>query len=65
MCEMKPCPFCGASVDVWRHEYPSGNAYYEPIALHEAGCILEHVLWCADYEAQEKLEEAWNRRSDQ
>lgn len=63
--ELKPCPFCGCSAEVWEHEYPNGEAYFEPIVWHDDGCILAHVLWCGDYETAEELAEHWNRRANE
>ena len=63
MAELKPCPFCGGSIDVWEHMYPSGDTYFEPLGWHGDGCILSHVLWCNDFETEEELTEAWNRRA--
>ncbi len=60
--ELKPCPFCGCYVDVWKHVYPNGESYYEPFAWHQSWCALNTVLWCGDYETEEELAEHWNRR---
>ena len=62
MAELKPCPFCGMPASVWKHKYPSGDTFYEPLILHESGCMLDHVIWCGDYETEDDLAAAWNRR---
>ena len=62
MAELKPCPFCGSSIEAWEHTYPSGDTYFEPLGWHGDGCILSHVLWCNDFETEEELTEAWNTR---
>lgn len=63
MAELKPCPFCGGFIEVWKHTYPSGDTYFEPLGRHGDECILSHVLWCNDFETEEELTEAWNRRA--
>ena len=63
MSELKSCPFCGASIDIWEHKYPNGETFFEPLGWHDEGCILDHVLWCGDYTTETELIEAWNRRA--
>ena len=62
MAELKPCPFCGMPASVWKLKYPSGDTCYEPLVLHESWCVLDNVIWCGDYETEDDLADAWNRR---
>lgn len=66
--ELKPCPFCDASMKIRSDKYPNGEQYIRPYGWHDDDCPLNHVLWCFDVEVdgwtEEKVAEAWNWRAN-
>lgn len=66
MIDLKPCPFCGASMELSIDAYPNGDKRIEPYGWHDDDCPLNHVLWCFDVEedgwSEETVAESWNRR---
>ena len=68
MKELKPCPFCGCSMEIEEGNYPNGNAWIEPHGWHDDDCPLNHVLWCFDVEEDgwtaETIAKSWNMRDE-
>lgn len=65
MIALKPCPFCGCSMEILESNYPNGDKKIEPHGWHDDGCPLGEVLWCLydeDGWTPEKIAESWNRR---
>jgi len=64
--ELKPCPFCGCSIEIMIGHYPNGDVQIEPYGWHDSNCPLDHVLWCFNVEEDgwtvETVAEDWNRR---
>ena len=61
--KLKPCPFCGASMEIGSWSYPGGAKRIEPSGWHDDNCPLDYVLWYFDDEwAEEMITESWNRR---
>ena len=48
MTELKPCPFCGCSMEIRSDFYPNGSKRIEPNGWHYDKCPLNHLLWCFD-----------------
>lgn len=65
MNDLKPCPFCGCNMKLWRKKYPDGSEGIEPYGFHEYDCVMDGVLWCLwpeDGWTEEKIADAWNNR---
>lgn len=63
--ELKPCPFCGCTMQIHKGTYPNGSQMIEPFGLHYNTCPLSTVTWSTypeDGWTEEKLAERWNRR---
>lgn len=63
MPELKPCPFCGCNMEIWKGKFPDGSERIEPYGYHEENCILSAVSWHTypeDGWAEDKIAEAWN-----
>lgn len=58
--ELKPCPFCGAQMNLGAHK--------ELVAWHKANCFFqlmdEHEVDMTEDELQDAFVSAWNRRDD-
>jgi len=63
--DLKPCPFCGCSMEVQETKYPNGDPQIDMRGWHDENCPLDAVLWCLypeDGWTLEKVAESWNRR---
>lgn len=63
--KLKPCPFCGCSVEIRKDKYPNGDERIEPYGWHDSGCPLDNVLWTFYVEdgcSEDLIAKAWNRR---
>lgn len=65
--DLKKCPFCWCSMEIYSCFYPNGSRYIEPRGWHDFDCPLDHVLWCFDVEEEDWTEKdvtkSWNRRA--
>lgn len=62
---VKPCPFCGCSMQVEYKHYPNGTGDFEPFGWHDDDCPLSEVLWCLEQDegwTKDRVVEGWNRR---
>jgi hypothetical protein len=65
--ELKPCPFCGCSIEIYFGEYPNGDPRIEPRGWHDDDCPLSAVTWHTypeDGWSEELIAERWNRREN-
>lgn len=65
--KLKPCPFCGCSMDIYVGTYPNGDERVEPRGMHDVDCLLESVGWYTypeDGWTAETIMYAWNRRAN-
>lgn len=63
MSNLKPCPFCGDEVSIYKLEWPySGYA----ISHHNQDCLLSLLInyaWAANFPNKKTLAQEWNKRS--
>ena len=63
--ELKPCPFCGKPVDMYKYDY---NEYNEQgIQGHEVGFVIicfDCHIDMGEYNTEEEAIKAWNRRAE-
>lgn len=63
--DLKPCPFCGCSMEINTGKYPNGDDRIELYGWHDDFCPLSAVSWVTfpeDGWTSDKIAEAWNRR---
>lgn len=68
--EMKPCPFCGCSVEIMEGDYPLGDKFRRIYGWHDDGCPLQwlNIELTDDDEnplTREEIAERWNRRYEE
>lgn len=56
MTELKPCPFCGAIMDV------DGNKVYHPSPFWRRGVFRACILGTFSFKDSDGLRELWNER---
>lgn len=66
MIRLYPCPFCGASGHTYIRTYPNGDTAPSMMVWHDENCPFEHVIESFDdYEDEQALADAWNRRYEE
>jgi len=66
---IRPCPFCGCSMEARLVEYPCELHGWEYDGWHDDRCPLANVLWSWQVVEEggwtgEQVAENWNRRCD-
>lgn len=64
--DLKPCPFCGAKIEIKKCKYPNGEEYIYPDGRHDDECLLSMVSWDVCIEdgwTVKALARSWNRRN--
>ena len=60
--ELKPCPFCGADVDIVKQKYLK-NGYKSCYIFHPvSNCVLSSKM-TRIFESEEQAVRMWNRRT--
>ena len=59
MTELKPCPFCGKSVELKHYQVNNDDWWY--IACKECEIAVDPWTW-GNYQSKEMAIEKWNRR---
>lgn len=63
--KLKPCPFCGCDMRIYKGKFPNGDDRIEPYGFHNSDCPLHTALWHTypeDGWTEDNIAERWNRR---
>lgn len=63
MLDLKPCPFCGCSVHLYKRKYPNGETAIGISGMHAEDCIMERCF--PNFDNMEEAAEAWNMRAEE
>lgn len=63
MSDLKPCPFCGCFVSLYKRKYPNGDTGIGIVGMHAEGCIMERCF--PNFDDMEEAAKAWNMRAEE